>query len=319
MTPRKTSGGNRPVSSAALTRGRRVREAVTGYAFVLPAVALFALMGVYTVGYGLALSFARWNGFTPNWTWVGFGNYLDLLYRDPAHAPAVHGAALHTLVVVIAVPLLTVAVGFPLAVALNRITFLRSAFRTVFFLPYVTTGIAVYYAWTYVLQPDGSLNYILKHLGLGTLSQPQGFLGNPTTALPTLIVVMSWGAIPVAMLLYLTGLQSIDGSIIDAAHTDGAGNLRTATAIIWPLLRPITAAVVMLNMRDALQGFQIFLVMTFGGPGGHTNVLGLETYKLAFFSNLTPTLGLSSALGWMLFVAALVLAGINVRVLRRRT
>ncbi|MEV5750467.1 sugar ABC transporter permease [Actinoallomurus sp. NPDC052308] len=319
MTPRKTSGGNRPASSAALIRGRRVREAVTGYAFVLPALALFALMGVYTVGYGLALSFARWNGFSPTWTWVGFGNYLDLLYRDPAHAPAVHSAAVHTLVVVIAVPLLTVAVGFSLAVALNRITFLRSAFRTVFFLPYVTTGIAVYYAWTYVLQPDGSLNYILRHLGLGTLSQPQGFLGNPTTALPTLIVVMSWGAIPVAMLLYLTGLQAIDPSIIDAAHTDGAGNLRTATAIIWPLLRPITAAVVMLNMRDALQGFQIFLVMTFGGPGGHTNVLGLETYKLAFFSNLTPTLGLSSALGWMLFVAALLLAGINVRVLRRRT
>ncbi|GAA4603509.1 sugar ABC transporter permease [Actinoallomurus liliacearum] len=319
MTPREISGGDPPTSSAALLRGRRVREALTGYGFVLPAVVLFALMGVYTVGYGLALSFARWNGFTPNWTWVGFGNYLDLLYRDPAHAPAVQSAAVHTLVVVIAVPLLTVAVGFPLAVALNRITFLRSAFRTVFFLPYVTTGIAVYYAWTYVLQPDGSLNYILKHLGLGTLSQPQGFLGNPTTALPTLIVVMSWGAIPVAMLLYLTGLQSIDSSIIDAARTDGAGNLRTATAIIWPLLRPITAAVVMLNMRDALQGFQIFLVMTFGGPGGHTNVLGLETYKLAFFSNLSPTLGLSSALGWMLFVAALLLAGINVRVLRRRT
>ena len=300
-------------------RRRRVREALTGYAFVLPALALFALMGIYTVGYGLALSFAQWNGFTPQWTWVGFGNYLDLLYRDPIYAPVVRSAAARTLAVMIAVPALTVAIGFPLAVALNRVRMLRGAFRTVFFLPYVTAGIAVFYAWTYVLQPDGSLNFILSHLGLGTLTQPQGFLGNPATALPTLVVVMSWSAIPVAMLLYLTGLQSIDTAVLDAARADGAGQLRTMTAIVWPLLRPITAAVVLLNMRDALQGFQIFLIMTNGGPGGHTIVLGLEAYKLAFFGNLGPTLGLASALGWLLFVAALLLAALNLGVLRSRT
>lgn len=298
---------------------RRLREALTGYAFLLPAVALFAVMGVYTIGYGLLLSLARWNGFTPHWTWVGIANYLDILYRDPTIAPIVQSAALRTLVVMIAVPALAVAVGFPLAVLLNRVTRLSAAFRTVYFLPYVTAGIAVYYAWTYVLQPDGSLNYLLKHLGLGSLSQPQGFLGNPATALPTLIVVMSWSAIPVAMLLYLTGLQAVDSSVLDAAAIDGAGGLRTMTAVIWPLLRPITAAVVMLNMRDALQGFQIFLVMTNGGPGGHTTVLGLESYNLAFVNALKPTLGLSSALGWLLFVAALLLSALNVRVLRSRT
>jgi ABC-type sugar transport system permease subunit len=90
------------------------------------------------------------------------------------------------------------------------------------------------------------------------------------------------------------------------------------TAIIWPLLRPITAAVVMLNVRDALQSFQIFLIMTNGGPGSDTTVLGLESYKLAFASNLGATLGLASALGWILFVVALLLAALNLRVLRRR-
>src|SRR5690349_20132186 len=118
-----------------MARRLRGREALTGYVFVLPAVALFAIMGLYTVGYGLALSFAQWNGFTPTWTWVGLGNYLDLIYRDPTIAPIVQGAALRTLVVMIAVPLLTVLVGLPLAVALNHITWLRSAYRTVFFLP----------------------------------------------------------------------------------------------------------------------------------------------------------------------------------------
>lgn len=301
---------------AARVRGR---EALTGYIFVLPALALFAVMGVYTVGYGLLLSFARWNGFSPKWTWVGIGNYLDLLYNDPTIAPLVQGAALRTLVVMIGVPLLTVVIGFPLAVALNRITWLRSAFRTVYFLPHVTAGIALFYAWTYALQPEGSINFILHSLGLGSLAQPQGWLGNPATALPTLIVVMSWSAVPVAMVLYLTGLQSIDQSLIDAARVDGAGGLRTMTSIIWPLLLPITGAVIMLNVRDAMQGFQIFLLMTNGGPGGHTLVLGLESYNLAFVNAGRPTLGLSSALGWIMFVVALLLAWVNLRVLRSRT
>lgn len=312
------SGKNVPVF-AATYRGRRIREALTGYAFLLPAVALFALMGVYTVGYGFALSFARWNGFAPHWTWVGFGNYLDLLYRDPSYAPVVQDAVLRTVLVMVAVPLLTIVVAFPLAIVLNRIIFLRSAFRTVFFLPYVTAGIAVYYAWMYMLQPNGSLNFILEHLGLGTLAQPQGFLGNPSTALPTLIVVVVWGQVPVAMVLYLTGMQAIDPSLIDSARTDGAGVFRIASAVIWPLLRPTTAAVVILAMREGLQGFQTFLIMTNGGPGGHTNVLGLETYTLAFTSRFNPNLGLASALGWMLFVVALVLSVVNFRVLRSRT
>jgi multiple sugar transport system permease protein len=300
---------------AARVRGR---QALTGYVFVLPAVALFAVMGVYTVGYGLALSFARWNGFTPYWTWVGIGNYLDLIYRDPTIAPIVQGAAVRTVVVMIAQPVLTVLISFPLAVALNRITVLRAAFRTVFFLPQVTAGIALYYAWSYALQPDGSVNFLLRHLGLGTIAQPQGWLGNPATALPTLIVVAVFGAVPVAMLLYLTGLQSIDQSVIDAARVDGAGGLRTMTAVVWPLLLPITGAVVVLNLRDALQGFSQTLLMTNGGPGGHTLVLGLESYNLAFFAGLKPTLGLSSALGWILFVIALLLAAVNLRALRSR-
>jgi multiple sugar transport system permease protein/raffinose/stachyose/melibiose transport system permease protein len=304
---------------AGLSTRRRVREALTGYAFVLPAAALFGLMGVYTVGYGLALSFARWNGFTKNWLWVGFDNYLDILYRDPALAPLVQDAAVNTLLVMIGVPVLSVVAGLPIALALNRIRFLRTTMRTVFFLPYITTGIAVFYAWTYVLAPTGSLNTVLGALGLGSLQQPQGFLGNASTALPTLIAVSAWSSIPVAILLYLAALQSIDGEVLDAARVDGASGWRVTTSVIWPLLRPTTAAVVLLGLRDALQGFQVFLLMTNGGPGGTTNVLGLQAYKWAFFSDLRPTLGLASALGWVLFVAAVLLAAVNLRMLRSRT
>ncbi|TDV46096.1 carbohydrate ABC transporter permease [Actinophytocola oryzae] len=304
---------------AGIVRRQRLREALTGYAFVLPAAALFGLMGAYTVGYGLLLSFARWNGFTRDWLWVGVDNYLDILYRDAALAPIVHDAARGTLLVMIGMPVLSVVVGLPIALALNRIRLLRTTLRTVFFLPYVTTGVAVFFAWSYVLAPAGSLNTVLGALGLGSLQQPQGFLGNPSTALPTLVAVMAWSSIPVAILLYLAALQAIDPNVIDAATVDGASNWRVTTSVLWPLLRPTTAAVVLLGLRDALQGFQIFLLMTGGGPGGTTNVLGLQAYKWAFFSDLRPTLGLASALGWVLFVVALLLAAVNLRVLRSRT
>jgi ABC-type sugar transport system permease subunit len=191
--------------------------------------------------------------------------------------------------------------------------------RSVYFLPQVTSGIAVYFAWVYVLQPDGAINLLLRSLGLGSLSQPQGFLGNPATALPTLIGITVWSSVPVAMLLYLAGLQSVDPALIEAARLDGAGSWRVIRHVLWPLLRPITAIVILLALRDSLQGFQTFLIMTNGGPGNHTNVLGLQTYRLAFLSQLDPTLGLSSALGWLLFLAALVLAAVNLRAMRRLT
>lgn len=306
---------------AANRRRGRYRGAEVAWAavFVAPAIVLFAVMGAYTVGYGFSLSFATWNGFTPQWTWVGLQNYADLLWNDPVYAPAVHHAALNTLWVLIAVPVLTVAVSFPLALLLNSVRRLRSLLRSVYFLPYVTNGVAVYFAWQYVLQPDGAINLLLRSVGLGSLRQPQGWLGNPSTALPTLIVISVWVAVPVAVLLYLAGVQAVDLTLVEAAQIDGAGWWRIGRSVLWPLLRPITAIIVLLGMRDSLQGFQTFLVMTNGGPGDHTNVLGLETYHLAFLSQMGPTLGLSSALGWLLFLAAVLLAAITIRVMRSAT
>jgi multiple sugar transport system permease protein len=313
--------GPSPTRRAPLPGRKRYRrsEVAWGAAFVAPAVVLFAVMGAYTVGYGFSLSFATWNGFTPNWRWVGLQNYADLLWNDPTYAPRVHIAARNTLWVMLAVPVLTVAVSFPLAVLLNSVRRLKTFLRSVYFLPQVTSGIAVYFAWMYVLQPDGAINLLLRSVGLGSLQQPQGFLGNPSTALPTLIVITVWSSVPVSMMLYLAGLQAVDPTLVEAARVDGAGTWHITRHVIWPLLRPITAIVVLLALRDSLQGFQTFLIMTNGGPGNHTNVLGLETYKLAFLSQLDPTLGLSSALGWMLFVAALILAAVNLRAMRRLT
>jgi multiple sugar transport system permease protein len=288
-----------------------------GFAFVTPALALFAVMGVYTLGWGLELSFFRWNGLSPTWLFVGLRNYTDLLYASAVYAPIVRRAALNTLAVMVAAPALIVVVSFPLAVLLNRARRFAGVLRSIYFVPYVTTGVAVYLAWQYVLEPNGAVNLLLRTLGLGSLAQPQGWLGNPSTALPTLVVIMVWSGVPVATLLYLSGLQSIDPALVEAAQLDGASWWRVNRSVVWPLVRGITLVVLLLNLRDALQGFQIFLLMTNGGPADHTSVLGLQTYKLAFTAGFAPTLGLASALGWMLFAAAIVVAVVNHRVTRR--
>lgn len=299
-------------------KARRRRESVTGLAMVAPAVLLFVVFGVYTLGYAGVLSFYRWNGISPDWTWVGLGNFRTLFFDDPILAPVVRGAVKNTLIVAVALPVLTIAISLPLAVMLNSITRFRALLRTVYFLPYVTSGIAVFYAWRFLFEPDGGINRILRATGMGSLSQPEGFLGNPNTALPALIAVLVWSNVPLGVLIYLTGLQTLDESVIEASRIDGAGPLRRLTAITWPLLRPVTALLVILQIREAFQGFQIFLLMTDGGPLNSTNTMALQTYRLAFGLGGSPDLGYASTIGWTLCIIAALLAAITFRSLRSR-
>lgn len=306
-------GGPRPTAR----RRRNWREWLTGWLFVLPAAVLFAVFGAYTVGYGFLLSFAKWNGLSPHWTWVGLDNFAELLWSRPSISDPVRAAGLRTLAVMIALPVSVVLVSLPLAVLLNSVRRLRTALRTIYFLPYVTTGLAVFYAWRFMYDPDGVINAGLRLVGLDRFAQADGWLGNPDTAFGAVILVLVWGNVPLGLLLFLTGLQTIDPALEEAARVDGAGRWRILRSVVIPLLNPITALVVVLTMREALQNYQIFLLMTNGGPLERSNVLGLQVYSFAF--GKYTELGYASALGWTLFVVALVLAAVNFRLLRDRT
>ena len=174
----------------------------------------------------------------------------------------------------------------------------------------------MFYAWTFIYQPAGSANSLLNLIGLKRFSQPNGFLGNTHSSLASVIVVMVWSSVPIAMLLYLTGLQTITESVVEAAKVDGASALRIAFSIILPLLNPITALISVMQIGAALQNFTTFLIMTNGGPINSTEVLSLKTFNYAFGSS--ADLGTASALGWLLAAAAIGLSIINFRILRSR-
>lgn len=308
-----------PVRSPARrgpSRQRRRRQIITAYLFILPGLGLFALLGAYTVGYGFVLSLVDWNGLTPHWDWVGLGNYRDLLLGHAGMGSVVYGALARTVVVMVAATCFIVPISLLLAAVLNTVRRLQGILRTVYFLPYVTSGIAVFYAWRFILTPNGALNRALHAVGLGFLSQSQGFLGNPNTALPVTIAIMVWGAVPFGILLYLSGLQTIDPHLIEAARVDGASGPRILTAIVWPLLRPLTALLIAVSLQGALQNFQVFLLMTNGGPLDHTTTLSLLAFQYAFTNS---SYGYASAMGWMLFVIGALLAVFTVVLLRRRS
>jgi multiple sugar transport system permease protein len=296
-----------------------------GFLFISPAVIIFLVFGLYTIIYSFALSFFRWRGFTrfsifppvceaPGCLFWGLKNYQDFLYRDPGVAKLFWQAMQNNAIIAIVVPAGTVLIGLLVAIALNRAVRGQAIFRTVMMLPMVTSGIAIYYAWTSIYLSNGPLNAILSTLGLDFLVARHGWLGGANTALPALMVVMIWSTVPSAIILYLAGLQTISQDLYEVATIDGANAWQMLWHITWPLLRPITVIILILGINSALQGFEMPLLMTKGGPANHTQVVGLRIFNFGFGNDLQ--LGIASAMGWGLFLLVFLISLINLRLFR---
>lgn len=299
----------------------RVLKRNAGFLFVLPAILLFLLLGLYPVAYSIALSFFSWNGFggfsllPPACEYpcrfVGLENFQDFLYLDPIASSFFWQAFKNNVIMAVGVTAGTVVIALPLAVALNQAQKMQAVYRTIIMLPMVTTGIAIFYVWSFIYNSDGLLNGFLGTIGLGFLQASSGWLGSPSTALGSLIAVMIWGSVPTSVLLYLAGLQAVSRDYLEAARIDGANALQILLRIIWPLLRPITVIIIILTMNGVMQGYEMVYLMTNGAPAGHTNVVGLQIFNYGFGDE--RNLGMASALAWILFVIVFVAALANLR------
>lgn len=307
---------------------RRTVRRNKGWFFVAPAVALWMLVGLYTVLFSISLSFHRWNGFgdfslfpsyvcaEPGCRYVGTKYYEELLDFSSPPSKAFINALGNNLAIMIFGTAGVIVVALPLALAMNRATRGVKVFRSLLLLPMVTAGIAVYYVWKLIYDPEGVLNAILQALGLGFLTVADGWLADINTALAALILVGIWAGVPMAMLLYLAGLQTIPGEVVEAAIVDGANGWQRLRHITWPLLRPVTIVIIITSLAGALQGYEMPLLMTDGGPTNHTMVVGLLVYKKAFGGWGTPAMGAASAYGWVLFILGLGLSILSLRSMR---
>lgn len=210
--------------------------------------------------------------------------------------------------------LLTTAFGLLLALVLRKQSFLNWLLRTVFFLPSVTSAVAVTVIWAWIFRAEdyGLINNLLGRLGLPQIT----FLANAAWTLPVVILLAVWGGMGYNMILFLAGLQSIPRDLYEVAEIDGASKWQQFRWITLPLLRPTTLFVIVTGVIGAFQVFQSVYIL-FSGVEGTGGVLDsaltavLYLYDQGFFQ---LQLGYASAIAWVLFIVIFALTLINLRV-----
>ncbi|MFC7547862.1 carbohydrate ABC transporter permease [Plantactinospora sp. GCM10030261] len=291
----------------AAGRRRRTSERA-GYLFIAPATLHLLLFALVPIGFSLYLSFHEWT--SPSFLsapFVGLENYRALLDDSPFWH-AMRNTAYFTL---LSVPL-GMAVSLALALVVNRKLRGMNVFRAVFFMPVITSWVAVSVIWITLLSPDaGVVNYVFEVLHL----PKQNWLDDPNWAMFAIVVISTWKSAGFSMVIWLAGLQAVPRELLEAAEIDGAGKWRQFWHVTLPLLAPTT---IFLVITGAIAGFQVFTpmyVITEGGPLGSTDVAVYHIYQRAFEEF---AMGYASAQAWVLFAVIFLVTLIQLWFVRRR-
>jgi multiple sugar transport system permease protein/raffinose/stachyose/melibiose transport system permease protein len=249
---------------------------------------------------------------------VGLDNYLEL-FSDSPNGKLFRLAAKNTLLFALIYLPLNLLVTLPLAALIDAAgRRFQSAFRTVYFLPTVTSLVAVSLIWGVIYNPTfGLLNMVLRSIGLEgkawLVDSQTRVLGIPLPML-ALIITYLWQDMGYNLVIFIAGLQSIPDVFHEAARVDGANAWQRFRRITLPLLRPTLTFVIVMTMLSSWQVFIIFQVMTRGGPSNLTRTLVLHIYETAF---RFQEMGLASAMAMALFFLIMIATLIQLRVLRR--
>ena len=236
---------------------------------------VFLVIGVPLV-YSLALSLHRINMLTQQWVFVGLQNYTDIL-PAPEFIAAFGRTAYFAAVTVVG----GLVLGMAMALVLNMSFPGRNFLRSVVLVPWAMAPVAVGVLWGWMFNGEyGTLNAILFDLGL--IERPIHWLADGDTAFNLVALVHIWNHAPLTSLLILAGLQSMPDSLHRAARIDGAGPVQRFFRITLPWLRPMLLLVMILSTINAIMAFDLFWIMTRGGPGSATTVFSWMGYAYAF-------------------------------------
>ncbi|MBA3947853.1 MAG: sugar ABC transporter permease [Herpetosiphonaceae bacterium] len=308
-------------------RQRRVQEIALGYAMLAPALLLLVVFEFYPIFYGLYISLCNWrlgcNSF------VGAANFTRALH-DPEMW---HSLWITTVYALLSVPL-QLGLGLFLAYLLFQKIRYKPFFRTVFFLPYVTSSVASAAVWSYLYSPDrGPLNALLGALGFqprNWLGEPLGIFtliaqslgltlpswaGGPSLALVSIVIYTTWVFVGYAITIFLAGLGTIPPELYDAAKVDGASGWVQFRYVTLPLLSPTTFFLLIFTVIGTFKAFNHIYVMTQGGPYNETTTASIFIFRQLFESN---RYGYSAALSFILFFCILLLTIFQNRVVGRR-
>lgn len=298
--------GSRARRRGALARPGLVGwDYLTGYSFLLPALAGLVLFSIIPLFYALFISLQRWDAFRGSLGFVGLDNYQTLA-GDPTFWRALRNTASYALW---QVPL-QCGLALGLALLIQRPLRGIGLFRAAYYLPVVISMVVASALWRIILDSEsGLVNSVLAAAGLPR----QPFLLSPSLTLPTLAVALTWKWVGFSMMVFLAGLQAIPRDYYEAAEIDGAGPWQRFWHITLPLLRRPGAFVVVTTSVNAFKLFTPIYIITQGGPRESTTTIVFEVFQNAFRWN---RLDLASAMGFVLLFALLLLTAIQLGWLR---
>lgn len=285
---------------ASLNR-RKTSEAVTGYLFLTPWLFIFLIFIVLSLGYAIYLSFTRYNLLRPP-EWWGIEGYKRVFADSLFLTKALPNTFKYVLIVV---PIQTF-VSLILAFAMDQKLRLRRLFRTIFYLPSVTSSVVISLIFVWLFAAQGIFNQII-HSNIN-------WLNNVTTAFYVIMGMNVFTTSGTLMLIFLSGLQDIPESLYEAARIDGADSLQIFWNITIPMLRPVIFFAVTIGIIGCFQVFDQIFIMTSGGPLDSTTTITYLIYKWAF-RDTTVKMGQASALAVILTVIILVVTLIQRRLI----
>jgi multiple sugar transport system permease protein len=303
------SGSGRPTPSRHVDPTRR-QQAVAAWVLALPFTLIFLAftLGPVLASFGMSFTDMRRADIrTPfGVNFVGIDNFARLV-EDPLFRKVTLNTLLYLL---LGVPL-TMAIALFLAVLLNQVNRLRGFFRVGYYLPVVTSIVAVSVVWKFLLRDNGGLvNTVWSWVGI----DGPGWLDNTTTALPSLVVMAAWRNFGTLMVIFLAGLQTIPKELNEAAEVDGASGWGRFRYITLPMLRPVLLFGAVITGVGYLQFFEEAFVMTKGGPLDSTRSVTYYTFDQFGYGNF----GYAAAASYLLFVAIVVLTFVQFRFLGER-
>lgn len=248
-------------------------QARTAYLMLIPALIILGIFVFYPIVSAGYLSLTSWDGFNPEKPFVGLSNYMRL-----AQDKEFWNSLLVTVIYAFGVSVLSVISGLFFALLLDAPLRGRGIYRTIYFLPVVTSSVAIAIVWKYMLDYSGLINTWLGKIGIAG----PDWLQNRWLALLALTLLTVWKNLGFNIVLYLTALQSLPKAVFEASEIDGANKLKQVRFIIVPLLRPMTFFVIVQALINSFQAFDLVYVFTEGGPRGGTDVLGMMMYRQAF-------------------------------------
>ncbi len=285
---------------------RKKGQGRVAFIFLLPFLTLLFLFRIIPVVSIFFLSLTSYDILSPP-RWIGLLNFRELIFSSSAAARIFWVSVGNTLYYTAGQVFLEMIVGLALALLVNNITKIkvRSLFTTAYYLPVVTSIVAISMIWLWLYQPQfGLFNYFLKKIGL----PPQQWLADPRQAMPSVILVAVWQGAGWSMIIYLAGLQGIPQSLYESSKLDGANRWQTFWHITLPCLRPVTLFIVIMSCITALQVFTQIYVLTQGGPLNRTTTVGYYIWNNSF---RFYRMGFGSAMALILFLVILTISLTN--------